>query len=153
MRGMSMIAKIGLLAAVVGAGNWLVVGVWHYNFVADIFGSGTTPVPGTGERIIYIVFGVGAVLCLPLLAAILGGSRTSRGIADEANRAVRADEERAGQARWEAQTQRQQAEAAEGQQLVDYQEFKEFQAWRAGKHTQEAPAAPVEAGRQEQIAE
>ena len=142
MRGMSMIAKIGLLAAVVGAGSWLVVSVWHYNFVADIFGSGTTPSATTGERIIYIVFGVGAVICLPLLAAALGSSRTSRRATAEAERTV--------QARSDALTSRQQAEATEGQQLVDYQEFKEFQAWRAGRHAQEASA---EAGPEEQIAE
>ena len=47
MRGMSLVSKIGLLAAVVGAGSWLVVGVWHYNFAADIFGSGTTPSAGS----------------------------------------------------------------------------------------------------------
>ena len=78
MRGMSIVAKVGLLAAVVGAASWLVVGIWHYNFVADIFGSGSTPSSGIGERIIYIVFGVGAIICLPLLAAALGSSRTSR---------------------------------------------------------------------------
>jgi uncharacterized membrane protein YuzA (DUF378 family) len=140
---MSMIAKIGLLAAVVGAGSWLVVSVWHYNFVADIFGSGTTPSATTGERIIYIVFGVGAIICLPLLAAALGSSRTSRRATAEAEHTV--------QARSDALTSRQQAEATENQQMVvDYQEFKEFQAWRAGKHAQEASA---EAGPQEQIAE
>ena len=145
MRGMSLVSKIGLLAAAVGAANWLAVAVWHYNFIAAIFGSGTTPSATTGERIIYIVFGVGAVVCLPLLAATLGGAPPVR--------RSTAEEERAGQARAEAVTVRQQAEATEGQQLVDYQEFKEFQAWRAGKHTQEAPVAPVEAGREEQIAE
>ena len=143
MRGMSMIAKIGLLAAVVGAGSWLVVSVWHYNFVADIFGSGTTPSATTGERIIYIVFGVGAVICLPLLAAALGSSRASRRSTAEAERTV--------QARSDALTSRQQAEATEDQQMVvDYQEFKEFQAWRAGKNAQEASP---EAGPEEQIAE
>ena len=143
MRGMSMIAKIGLLAAVVGAGSWLVVSVWHYNFVADIFGSGTTPSATTGERIIYIVFGVGAVICLPLLAAALGSSRTSRRNTAEAEHTV--------QTRSDAVTSRQQAEATKDQQMVvDYQEFKEFQAWRAGKHAQEAPA---EAELEEQIAE
>jgi uncharacterized membrane protein YuzA (DUF378 family) len=144
MRGMSMIAKIGLLAAAVGAANWLAVAVWHYNFIAALFGSGTQSAT-TGERIIYIVFGVGAVICLPLLAAALGGRPPVR--------RSTAEEERAGQARADALTSRQQAEATEGQQLVDYQEFKEFQAWRAGKHTQEAPVAPVEAGREEQITE
>jgi uncharacterized membrane protein YuzA (DUF378 family) len=148
MKGMSIVAKAGLLAAVVGAASWLVVGIWHYHFVAAIFGSGTQSAT-TGERIIYIVFGVGAVVCLPLLAAALGGASPVRHST--------AEEERAGQARAEAVTQRQSAEATEGQQLVDYQEFKEFQAWRAGKHAQEAPVAPVaasvDAGREEQIAE
>ena len=141
MRCMSIVPKIGLLAAVVGAGSWLVVCIWHYNFVADFFGSGTQSAT-TGERIIYIVFGVGAVICLPLLAAALGGARSAR--------RSTAEEERAGQARSDARTSPQQAEATEGQQLVDYQEFKEFQAWRAGKHAQEAPA---EAGLEEQRAE
>jgi len=150
MRGMSLVSKIGLLAAVVGAGSWLVVGVWQYNFVAAIFGSGTTPSATTGERIIYIVFGVGAVICLPLLAAALGGAPSGRRSAAEAERTV--------QTRSDALTSRQQAEAAEDKQMVvDYQEFKEFQAWRAGKHAQEAPVAPVaasvEAGPEEQIAE
>ena len=148
MRGMSLVSKIGLLAAAVGAANWLAVAVWHYNFIAALFGSGTQSATG-GERIIYIVFGVGAVVCLPLLAAALGGASPVRHST--------AEEERAGQARAEAVTVRQQAEATEGQQLVDYQEFKEFQAWRAGKHAQEAPVAPVaasvDAGREEQIAE
>jgi len=142
MRGMSIVPKIGLLAAAVGAGSWLVVGVWHYNFVADFFGSGTQSAT-TGERIIYVVFGVGAIVCLPLLAAALGGSRTSR--------RTKAEAEPAAQTRSDARTQRQQAEATEGQQMVvDYQEFKEFQAWRTGKHAQEASA---EAGREEQRAE
>jgi uncharacterized membrane protein YuzA (DUF378 family) len=77
MRGMSILSKIGLLAAAVGAANWLAVGVWHYNFIAAIFGSGTQSATG-GERIIYIVFGVGAVLCLPLLAAALGSAPSGR---------------------------------------------------------------------------
>ena len=142
MRGMSIVPKIGLLAAVVGAASWLVVGIWHYNFVADFFGSGTQSAT-TGERIIYVVFGVGAVICLPLLAAALGSSRASRRSAAEAERTV--------QTRSDALTSRQQAEAADDKQMVvDYQEFKEFQAWRAGKHAQEAsPAAELEEQRAE----
>jgi uncharacterized membrane protein YuzA (DUF378 family) len=127
MRGMSIIAKAGLLAAVVGAGSWLVVGIWHYNFVADIFGSGKTPSAPAGERIIYIVFGAGAVICLPLLAAAFGRSR--------AGRRYTAGEEPVERSRPVASTQQQ---TPEGQQLVDYQEFKEFQAWRAGKQAQQA---------------
>jgi uncharacterized membrane protein YuzA (DUF378 family) len=132
MRGMSIVVKVGLLAAVVGAANWLVVGIWHYNFVADIFGSGTTPIGTTGERIIYIVFGAGAIICLPLLAAAFGSAR--------AGRRYTAEEEPIERSRSDPAAQRQ---TAEGQQLVDYQEFKEFQAWRAGKQAAtETPPAP-----------
>ena len=135
MRGMSIVAKVGVLAAVVGAASWLVVGIWHYNFVADIFGSGSTPSSGIGERIIYIVFGAGAIICLPLLAAAFGSSRGRR---------YSAEEEPVAQSRPDAPTQRQ---TAEGQQLVDYQEFKEFQAWRAGKQaaTETSTAPSTEA--------
>jgi uncharacterized membrane protein YuzA (DUF378 family) len=138
MRGMSLVSKLGMLVAATGAASWLVVAVWHYNFVADIFGSGTQSVT-TGERIIYIVFGVGAVVCLPLLAAALGSARSGR--------RSQAAEERAGQARSDAPTTLQ-AEGTESQQLVDYREFKEFQAWQADKRTQEASAeaAPAEPG-------
>jgi uncharacterized membrane protein YuzA (DUF378 family) len=131
MRGMSVVAKAGLLAAVVGAASWLVVGIWHYNFVADIFGSGTTPSVTTGQRIIYIIFGAGAVICLPLLAAALGSARANRRFATE--------EEPVERSRPDASAQRQ---TAEGQQLVDYQEFKEFQAWRAGKQAQQTAMEP-----------
>ena len=138
MRGMSIVAKAGLLAAVVGAASWLVVAIWHYNFVADIFGSGTTPSATTGERIIYIVFGAGAVICLPLLAAAFGSARAAR--------RYTAEDEPVERSRSDASAQRQ---TAEGQQLVDYQEFKEFQAWRAGKQAQQtavemSPAPPTE---------
>ena len=113
MRGLSLVPKIGLLAAVVGAANWLVVGIWHYNFVADIFGSGTQSAT-TGARIVYIIFGAGAIISLPLLTAGLGRLRMGRRSTAESEH----DEQKR-------------------QQLVDYQEFKEFQAWRAVKQGQE----------------
>ena len=137
MKGMSIVAKAGLLAAVVGAASWLVVGIWHYNFVAAIFGSGTQSAT-TGERIIYIVFGAGAVICLPLLAAALGGVR--------AGRRITVEDERVERARSDVRTPQQPVEATEGQQLVDYREFKEFQAWRAGKG---APDASPEVAQEE----
>jgi uncharacterized membrane protein YuzA (DUF378 family) len=126
MKGMSIVSKTGLVAAVVGGVSWLIVGIWQYNFVADIFGSGTLKAT-TGARVVYMVFGAGAIICLPLLAAALNSARAGRWSAGEEERTRR-----------ESGAPRQ--AAGPGQQLVDYQEFKEFQAWRAGKRAQEPSA-------------
>ena len=128
MKGMSLIAKFGLLIAAVGAANWLIVGIWHYNFVADIFGSGTQAAT-TGARIVYIIFGAGAVISLPLLVAALGRMRAASRSSLEAP--LRSPAER------------------DAGQLADDQEFKEFQAWRAARRAQ---AAPAEVGSEEQRA-
>src|SRR5659263_489085 len=57
MTGLYTLAKLALIAAVVGAVDWLLIGLFEYNFIADIFGSGSQSVTSTGERIIYIAFG------------------------------------------------------------------------------------------------
>ncbi len=46
---------------VVGGLNWGLVGIFDFNLVATIFGEGSI-----GERVIYIVVGVAAVLSLGL---------------------------------------------------------------------------------------
>jgi uncharacterized protein len=137
MRGMSILSKTGLIAAVVGAVTWLIVGIWQYNFVAAIFGSGTLKAT-TGARIVYIVFGAGAIICLPLLAAALGRASAGRRDSAPVDERVRYEDTAA------RQTTPAQAVAApnaaapgtEGRPLDD-QEYREFQAWRAGKRVQQ----------------
>ena len=72
-----MIGRLGLLLAIAGAVNWLLVGLFEWNLVQWLFTqSGTQTVGSTGERIVYIVVGVGGVLALPMLAATLARSRS-----------------------------------------------------------------------------
>ena len=71
------IGRIGLLLAIVGAVNWLLVGLFEWNLVQWIFTqSGTQTVDSVGERIVYIVVGVGGVLAIPMLAASLARARS-----------------------------------------------------------------------------
>jgi uncharacterized protein len=73
------IGRIGLLLAIAGAVNWLLVGVFQWNLVKWIFTqSGTQTVSSTGERIVYVVVGVGGVLAIPMLAATLARARGAR---------------------------------------------------------------------------
>lgn len=78
-----MIGRLGLLLAIAGAVNWLLVGLFEWNLVQWLFTqSGTQTVGSMGERIVYIVVGVGGVLALPMLAATLARSR-SRDVSSE----------------------------------------------------------------------
>ena len=78
------IGRIGLLLAVVGAANWLLVGLFEWNLVQWLFTeSGTQTVNSLGERIVYIVVGVGGVLAVPMLAATLSRARGSDVRSDE----------------------------------------------------------------------
>lgn len=72
------IGRIGVLLAVVGAINWLLVGLFEYNLVADIFGSGTQDAT-TGARVVYTIVGIGGIIAIPMLAATLGRGRRSTG--------------------------------------------------------------------------
>jgi hypothetical protein len=83
------IGRIGLILAIIGAVAWLVVGLSEYNFVAAIFSGTTDLTVTTGERIAYIVVGIGGLLAIPMLASSLG--RMSRGRRDLEER--RRDEE------------------------------------------------------------
>ena len=77
------IGRIGLLLAIAGAVNWLLVGLFEWNLVQWIFTqSGTQTIDSVGERIVYIVVGVGGVLAIPMLAASLARAR-SRDVSSE----------------------------------------------------------------------
>ncbi len=77
-----MIGRFGVLLAIAGAINWLLVGIFQWNFVQWAFTSSGTQNAGTGERIVYVVVGVGGLLAIPMLAASLARSR-SRDIGSE----------------------------------------------------------------------
>lgn len=84
------IGRVGLLLAVIGAANWLLVGLFEWNLVQWIFtDSGTQTVNTLGERIVYIVVGVGGVLAIPMLAATLSRARGRDVSSDESHESGR----------------------------------------------------------------
>ena len=136
MTGLYTLAKLALIAAVVGAVDWLLIGLFEYNFIADIFGSGSQSVTSTGERIIYIVFGVGGIIALPLLAA--GAQRVVPARSDR--RVVTAPTDR---------DVARNDEGAEERDLADYAEFRDYKAWKVEK-ARHADQAGVEAAQAKQ---
>lgn len=131
MTGLFSLAKVALIVAVVGAVDWLWIGLFKYNFIAAIFGSGSQPVTSTGERIIYIVFGAGGIIALLLLAA---GSR--RVVTARTDRDVQRDDKVAEEQR-----------LREEHGLGDYNEYRDYQAWKAEKARLSAEQARTESDR------
>ena len=84
-----MIGRVGLFVAIAGAINWLLVGLFEWNLVQWLFTqSGTQIVDSMGERIVYVVVGVGGVLALPMLAATLARSRSHDVSSEERGRST-----------------------------------------------------------------
>ena len=59
---MKCIQGISLLLLIIGAINWLLVGLLHFNLVTFLFSWG-----GVLENIIYIVVGIAGIICIPML--------------------------------------------------------------------------------------
>jgi uncharacterized membrane protein YuzA (DUF378 family) len=70
MRPTLIVAKLGLLIAVLGGIDWGIIGIWKYNVVQRIFTtSGHMAGLTMSERVTYIVAGAGAIIAVPLFAA------------------------------------------------------------------------------------
>ena len=74
---MRIIKPVALLLTIVGALNWLLVGIAQFDLVATITGDsfGDTNVISS---IIYILVGVSGVALLPTLVAWVSGDETER---------------------------------------------------------------------------
>lgn len=59
---MSALSKTALALVIVGALNWLLVGAFHFDLVAAIFGQMSAL-----SRIVYIVVGLAGLYCATLL--------------------------------------------------------------------------------------
>lgn len=59
---MKCLTPIALLLVIIGGLNWLLVGLFHFNLVHFIFG-----MLGWLENLVYIIVGIAALYCLPLL--------------------------------------------------------------------------------------
>ncbi len=56
------IDKIALLLVIIGALNWLLVGLFQYDLVVGIFGAATL-----GTSIVYSIIGIAGLYCISLL--------------------------------------------------------------------------------------
>ncbi|MGI6083905.1 MAG: DUF378 domain-containing protein [Acetivibrionales bacterium] len=56
------IDKIALLLVIIGALNWLLVGLFQYDLVESIFGIATW-----GTSIVYSIIGIAGLYCISLL--------------------------------------------------------------------------------------
>jgi len=75
-----LIGRTGVVLAVLGALNWLLVGLFEWSLVRAVFtDSATQNVANLGERIAYIVVGIGGVIAIPMIAATLSRGSRSRG--------------------------------------------------------------------------
>lgn len=55
--------RITLVLVIIGALNWLLVGLFKYDLVAGLFGGSTSLI----SRIIYVLVGLAGVWCIGLL--------------------------------------------------------------------------------------
>jgi uncharacterized membrane protein YuzA (DUF378 family) len=61
---MSTLTKTMLAITILGAINWLLIGLFSWNFVAAIFGSMSAV-----SRIIYVIVGIAGLYCLSLYSS------------------------------------------------------------------------------------
>ncbi|WP_116964249.1 DUF378 domain-containing protein [Fastidiosibacter lacustris] len=59
---MKYLSPIALILIIIGGLNWLLVGLFNFNLVHAIFGK-----LGFVENIIYIIVGIAALICIPML--------------------------------------------------------------------------------------
>jgi uncharacterized protein len=86
MRNPYTIGRIGILLAIAGAVNWLLVGIFQWNFVSWVFAASGSQPSSVGERIVYIVVGFGGLVAIPMLAPTLARSRGRTEERDSADR-------------------------------------------------------------------
>ena len=56
---MKAIHVIAFVLLVIGGLNWLLIGIWNYDVVANVLGAGTT-----GAKVVYILVGLSAIVAL-----------------------------------------------------------------------------------------
>jgi uncharacterized membrane protein YuzA (DUF378 family) len=54
--------KLALVLTIIGGLNWLLIGIFNFNFVSSIFGVGSAL-----SRIVYIIVGIAAIWCITML--------------------------------------------------------------------------------------
>ncbi len=61
--GVENLDRVALVLVIIGALNWLLVGLFRYDLVANLFGGQTAAV----SRVIYSLVGLAGIWCISLL--------------------------------------------------------------------------------------
>lgn len=64
---MNWLLKTALILVIIGAINWLLVGVFQWDLVAAIFGGDTLRTSSVLSRLIYALVGLGGIYSISLL--------------------------------------------------------------------------------------
>lgn len=63
MKGVEVMDRFALILVIIGALNWLLIGLFQYDLVAAIFGGQASLI----SRIIYSLVGIAGAYCITLL--------------------------------------------------------------------------------------
>jgi uncharacterized membrane protein YuzA (DUF378 family) len=69
---MSVLAKILLVIAIIGALNWGLIGFFNFNLVDAIFGGGSAEQTSGISRIVYAIVGLCGIAALLMLPSLHG---------------------------------------------------------------------------------
>ncbi|PLS02632.1 DUF378 domain-containing protein [Neobacillus cucumis] len=69
---MRTLSRIALVLVIIGAINWGLIGLFQFDLVAALFGGQDSAL----SRVIYSLVGLSGLLCIPLLFARIGESKT-----------------------------------------------------------------------------
>jgi len=64
---MNWVARISLILVIIGAINWLLVGIFQWDLVTALFGGETLRTSSMVSRAIYILVGLAGLYCITLL--------------------------------------------------------------------------------------
>ncbi|MGI6149499.1 MAG: DUF378 domain-containing protein [Firmicutes bacterium] len=64
---MNWLARVALVLVIIGALNWLLVGVFQWDLVAALFGGNTLRDASMLSRVVYTLVGLSGLYCISLL--------------------------------------------------------------------------------------
>ncbi|HHT73727.1 MAG TPA: DUF378 domain-containing protein [Firmicutes bacterium] len=64
---MNWLSRVALVLVIIGALNWLLVGVFQWDLVTALFGGEALRSSSTLSRAVYTLVGLSGLYCIPLL--------------------------------------------------------------------------------------
>jgi len=63
------LSKTALVLVIIGAINWLLVGLFQWDLVSALFGPGPVRISSILSRVIYTIVGLGGLYLIPMLVS------------------------------------------------------------------------------------